>query len=50
MQRDDLVLIRINETLQLPLQMLALHVNTFSLGLELALLPALDLLPEGLCL
>ena len=45
LQRNDLLLIRINKALQLPLQMLALNVNTVQLFLELALLPSLDVLP-----
>src|SRR5262249_5515913 len=50
LQRNDLLLIRIDETLQLPLQMLSLHVDTVQLGLELALVSSLDLLPEGIFL
>jgi hypothetical protein len=45
LQRNDLLLIRINEALQLPLQMLSLGVDTVQLFLELALLPLLDVLP-----
>ena len=50
LQRNDLLLIRIDETLQLPLQMLSLHVDTVQLGLELALVSSLDLLLEGIFL
>ena len=50
LQRNDLLLIRIDETLQLPLQILSLHVETVQLCLELALVPSLDLLPEGIFL
>jgi hypothetical protein len=50
LQRNNLLLIRINEPLPLPLPMLSLSVDTVSLCLELALLAVLDLLPEGLCL
>jgi hypothetical protein len=49
-QRNDLLLIGINEALQLPLQMLSLRVNTIQLVLELALLPSLYVLPQGIFL
>jgi len=44
------LLIGINEALQLPRQMLALDVDTVQLFLELPLLPALDVLPQGIFL
>jgi hypothetical protein len=50
LQRNDLLLIRIDETLQWPLPMLSLPVDTVQLCLELALLPSLALLPEGIFL
>jgi hypothetical protein len=50
LQRNNLLLIRINEPLQLPLPMLSLSVDTVSLCLELALLAVLALLPEGIFL
>jgi len=40
LQRHDLLLIRLNEALQWPLQMLSLRVNTVPLFLALALWPS----------
>jgi hypothetical protein len=45
LQRNALLLIRLNKALPWPLHMLALNVNTVQLFLALALLPALDVLP-----
>jgi hypothetical protein len=50
LQRHNFLLICINEALQLPLHMLALHVDAVQLVLELALLPALYLLPQRIFL
>jgi hypothetical protein len=50
LQGHDLLLIGIDEALQLPLQMLALDVDTVQLFLELPLLPVLDVLPQGIFL
>jgi hypothetical protein len=47
-QRDDLLLIRINEALQLPLSMLPLCIDTVQWFLALTLLPVLDVLPQGI--
>jgi hypothetical protein len=49
-QRKNLLLIDINKTLQLPLHMLFLYVDTVQLRLELLLLPLLDVLPQRLFL
>jgi hypothetical protein len=50
LQRNNLLLIRINEALQLPLSRLSLRVDTVPWFLELPLLPLLDVLPQGIFL
>lgn len=50
LQGNDLLLIGINETLSLPLEMAALHIDTLQLVVALPLLALLDVLPQGVCL
>jgi hypothetical protein len=50
LERNNLLLIGVNETLQLPLQVTHLGVDTIQLFLELALLPLLHVLPQGIFL
>jgi hypothetical protein len=47
LQRNALLLIRLNEALPLPLHILSLGVNTVQVFLELALLPSRYVLPQG---